>query len=177
LYLCLVYNYENSLWSTNTNQNAISSTNHLSVLYYTKGGSNHIVKKDTSFTEDQDGDAVSYRMRFKTAWIKTAGIIGFQRLWRGTLQGFYEGDHKVFLRIYYNYQETSSENIEFDVLAGDMEIEFLPRFQKCKSIAFEFTFEGDNQNCRVNAIELLVGVKNIKHRISKDSRFHPVVIP
>lgn len=162
----LVYDYENGLWSTNTGQNAKTCTNHLSVLNYCAGGGANIVRKDTSFTEE----STSYTMRFKTAWIKISGITGFQRMWKGTLQGVFEGNHTVQLKIYYDYQDAVAETLSFTVTSGDMEIEFLPGMQRCKSIALEYTFTGDNQNCRVNAIEFLIGVKNNKHRISKDRR-------
>lgn len=160
----LVYNYENNIWSTNTGQSTVWSTNHDDKLYYCTAS--EVLYRDESYTEN----ATSYSMRFKTSWTKLSSLTGFSRVWRGTLQGVYIGDHTVEIKIYYDYSTTASETLNYTVTSGDMEIEFLPAQQRCKSIQFEITFVGDNQNCSLNAIDLLLGLKGNKHRITKDKR-------
>lgn len=174
----LVFNYENQIWHVNTEQSIASSVNFNNKHHFLSGTSEvHFADKNTY----RDGENLGMDWRLKTAWIKLNGLTGYQRLWRGTLQGIFKGAHKASVKIYYDYDDSAFEEIFINCdspqfsIDGDYEIEFLPKKQRCKSIQFEFVFsqfepDQHNQNAIINAIELLVGVKGTKNRISAGRR-------
>lgn len=161
----LVYDYVNKIWLTYTGQGYAAATNFGGVMHYSKGPATFAESPGT-FT---DGDT-AYSLRFRTAWLNLAGITGFQRIWRATLQANNLGAYTLTLHIRYDYQPAIVETLTFSADGDDPEIEFLPARQRAKGMQLEFVLVGDNANAEITGLEFLVGVIGPKNRISATKR-------
>lgn len=161
----LVYDYVNKIWLTYTGQGYNAATNFGGVMHYSKGAVT-FAESPATFT---DG-GTAYSLRFRTAWLNLAGIMGFQRIWRATLQANNLGPYTLTLHIRYDYQPAIVETLTFSADGDDPEIEFLPARQRAKGIQLEFVLSGDNANAEITGLEFLVGVIGPKNRISATKR-------
>jgi hypothetical protein len=107
----LVFNYYFEQWSTFTNQFGISSATWKNkFVYATSDGK--VFKENTSVYYDDD---VSYSLRLETGWLKQfTGIQGFQRVYRAALIGTYKSEHRLRIKIYYDYESYPSQVVYFN---------------------------------------------------------------
>jgi len=178
----LLYDYYFQNWATFTNHQGIDATMWRGVYTYMRTDD-----AGTIYTEGSSGldDITTFKMKVRTAWIKLAGIQGFQRIRRfGFLGGELAANHVLNVKIRYDYQNYDSDIIIFDVgpllgtmygsgYYGEMSVyggeedgvyQFrghMPR-QKCESV--QFTFEDISGEEALNTysisdLALEVGVK------------------
>lgn len=155
--VALLYDYYFDNWGTFTNHQGIDATVWRGVYTYMR-------TDGTIYTEGTSGldDATTFSMKIRTAWLKFAGLQGFQRVRRfAFLGGELESNHVLKISLRYDYESYDSDTIIFDVgplfstmygsgVYGDMSVyggdengvyQFrghMPR-QKCESV--QFTFE------------------------------------
>lgn len=158
------FDYVNKVWHTYTGQGYNAATNFGGVMHYAKGTSTFVAAN--VFTEG----GTAYNLRFRTAWLNLAGITGFQRVWRATIQANNLGAYSLTLLIRYDYESAVGETLTFTADANDPEIEFLPARQRCKAMQLEFIFVGNNPNAEIAGVDFLVGIIGIKNRISPSKR-------
>ena len=162
----LVYNYENKLWSVSDNNTYYGGTNFDSEFHFYDNAGD-VYKEDSIYT---DRIGLSYDMSFKTAWIKLSGLSGYQRVYRGTINGEFVDDHELIIDVFYDYETIASAQMRINVTSGNYEYDFLVTRQRCKAIQLGISFVGNNQNCTVSSVEFLVGFKGLKNRIASSKR-------
>lgn len=190
----LVYDYGEDKWTTFTNLTAESSTMWRDKYVLLKDDGTVLVQNNSKF---KDGD-LSYPLKVSTAWIKTANLMGAQRIYKGLLLLDRKDDHRLRIKVYYDFDDTAREIFTFDTkdvlktnyfgegsyygedspYGGDVDskyhVEFKPAIQKCTSIRFEIEDlnpEGtENQGFSLTGLALEVGVKKGTHRLSTSTK-------
>lgn len=178
LYKAVVYNYEAGAWFVHDSQDTSILYSVAATLWknkYTTAGSLGLINMSTPGTvgDGAPGGLVPINSSFTTAWVKLAGIQGFQRVKRAFLLGERRGG-RVKFGVQYNYDETTStektwESAEFGaspLLSNDpLQVGIhIPR-QKCQSIRFTFSDEANPQvdpatgGCLLSSITIKVGMK------------------
>jgi hypothetical protein len=99
---CLVWDYLFNEWSVFTNHGGVDSAIWLSTNGYVYLRSDGKVMTEAPGVYTDDGTDI--HMRMKTAWIKLAGLQGFQRVRRVSFLGDFYSDHQMRVRIAYDYQ-------------------------------------------------------------------------
>lgn len=79
-------------------------------------------------------------LSFETAWIKFAGLQGFQRIWAVGLLGERQSDHNLLFQYAVDYSATYSTAINKNVQSsfGLEQLRYVPRTQKCQSMRVKF---------------------------------------
>lgn len=156
----LIYNYFSKQWSWATSHAFVGSCFFKGVLHGLDEVNNALVA-ESSTSKKYLGNAVIQNITLP--WIKTAGIQGFQRLYRIFVLGKYKTPHNVKMRIYYDYEQYYSEEHIISPLAaseynktvkpaqGDIESGLVtdgvyqyvvdPERQKCQSFKIEIIDE------------------------------------
>lgn len=111
----LIYNYFSAQWSWATSHAFVGST-FFEGKYYGLDENNKVVVVESSTSKKYLGNAVIQNITLP--WIKTAGIQGFQRLYRIFVLGKYKTQHRVKIRLYYDYEQYYSEEYVITPLAG-----------------------------------------------------------
>jgi hypothetical protein len=176
----LIYDYYFGNWGTFTNHNGLDAVIWRGVYTYMR-------TDGTIYTESNTGldDTTTFKLKIRTAWLKFAGIQGFQRVRRfAFLGGDLEDHHVLKVTVRYDYQQFDTDTIVFDATQlfdtvygsgyyGEMSVyggeedgvyQFrghMPR-QKCESV--QFTFEDISgveakQSYSISDLSLEVGVK------------------
>lgn len=102
--VALVYDYYFGQWSTFTNYQAVTAlfqNNSQAAAAYYLLRSDGTVQKETSGVFDDDGNSI--KLLLQTAWIKLAGIQGFQRVRRASLLGAFKSSHQFQMDLAYDY--------------------------------------------------------------------------
>ena len=112
----LMYDYEHRQWGTFTGQAAVDAIRWGSSYVWL--GSDGKVWEETA-NIFRDGN-VRYPIKLVTAWIKLAGLQGFQRVRRALAIGNANGEHILEVGVGYNYEPAYPEIFQFDsrVLEG-----------------------------------------------------------
>lgn len=156
----LIYNYFSKQWSWATSHAFVGSCFFKGILHGLDEVNNVLVA-ESSTSKKYLGNAVIQNITLP--WIKTAGIQGFQRLYRIFVLGKYKTPHNVKMRIYYDYEQYYSEEHIISPLAaseynktvkpaqGDIESGLVtdgvyqyvvdPERQKCQSFKIEIIDE------------------------------------
>lgn len=182
----LVYNYyykdERGVgqWSTWTNYEANDAVNWNNIYVHIK--SNGRVYLESS--ESSLDVSTSIPLQIETAWIKLAGLQGYQRIRWASLLGEFKSSHTLTAYIAYDYSDTDIDTLSFitddalstatygddetygsgSVYGGDNDVIYqwrsrLPR-QKCQSIRFKFVdLAATGESYLINGLDLEVGVK------------------
>jgi hypothetical protein len=126
-------------------------------------------------------------MKVTTAWIKCAGINGFQRIYQAIILGEFKSNHKLRVRIGYNFEEFYRDDFNIDTsvsipalafganspfggssVFGDSrdnvyQFKINNTMQKCQAIRFEISDLDaklvDGQGMNLTAITLDCGIK------------------
>lgn len=119
--------------------------------------------------EDRYTDVTTtYSMKLRTAWIKLSSLQGYQRARRFAVLGDFKDDHRITVKIYYDYDsDTPVQTIKYNTpsthkLGEPLQFRGHLQRQKCQSIMFEIEEslpEGTEQSMALNAISLELAVK------------------
>lgn len=183
----LVYDWYYDAWSVYTNQEAVSATqwNDSYVIVNSSGVASEEVVNNYS----DNGKPI--KTKIETSWISTAGLQGYQRLYKLIILGSYLGNHNLKCSIAYDFkpfnQETFSINpasINGDVYGADAtygdslvygggdgvyQFEVKPSIQKCQ--AFKLTIEDtfpESQGTAafsISSVTAVVGIKTGTNRL------------
>lgn len=184
--MALVYNYFFNQWCVFTNIVGIDAVNWDSKYVYLRAD-NKVMYEDS--TKYLDGGA-SIRLKIETAWIKTAGIQGFQRIYWTHFLGTREDVHKLRVELSYNYNDALVDMVEFDpaltlntsvygddAFYGDAEyyggssdqvyqFRHKPRIQKCESLKCTiYDTESSGAGFALNHLLLTIGVKTPDYKL------------
>jgi 3D (Asp-Asp-Asp) domain-containing protein len=180
--LTLCYDYYFAQWSTFTNHEGVGSDHWQGKYVYLRTDGTVYNETDSVFRDDN----LEYRLRIGTAWLKFAGIQGYQRIRRFALLGNYGSPHLLRCKVGYDYQSTYSDAIIFnagevldfnnygdDALYGESAVygsvsdnvyQFRGHLatQKCESIRFLFedlTTGTPGESYSLSDLSLEVGIK------------------
>lgn len=102
--------------------------------------SGEILKQATTFAGATDTCALDV----ETAWIQTAGIAGFQRIYEFLVTGEYRSDHRLRIRTKYNYDDSAYVDDVYKTpsvaIAGrPLQTRYQPSRQQCEAIKIRLT--------------------------------------
>lgn len=97
----LVYNYFTNKWATFTNHLALSATSIGSDYYFLR--SDGVIYKENLDKFSDNGSPINIKL--STGWISFAGVQGFQRVYKLFLLGQFRSEHKIRIRIAYDFNE------------------------------------------------------------------------
>lgn len=119
-------------------------------------------------------------MSLTTAWVKLAGLQGFQRAYRAKVLGKYLGQSSVTavgtiaLEVGYDFDETFATAVQFSVVptTTTMPIQFEHHLlkQKCEAVRFRLTWTSEVGAIRLTGISVLMGVKGQFFKIASGKR-------
>ena len=107
---CLVYDYYYGQWSTFTNHEAQGGLNYENRFTFVKSDGTVYQENINKFTDGSE----TVKMRLVTAWIKLAGLTGFQRAYKAQILGEFKSDHQLRVRVGYNYNPTFIQETMID---------------------------------------------------------------
>lgn len=134
----LVYDYYFRQWSTFTNHTGIDAVNWLDKYCYLRSN-NQVYEQSALFTDN----GTEIRLKAATAWLKMAGIQGFQRVRKIGFLGEYKSAHSLQIRAAYDYNDTYSNTYTFDATtviassANPYEFRVGLARQKCAALKIE----------------------------------------
>ncbi len=178
----LVFDYYYNKWGVFTNAGGLSSVNWNGVYSYLRSTGGKVFKENAGVYLDDNAFIV---LRIVTSWIKLTNVQGFQRAYRANILGEFLSDHKLKIKVAYDYQPFFNDEYSFDFLVannvqnygdaspfgnglfgGDSDGVYQFRIhlaqQKCESIRFSFedSQKGTtNQSFSLSAMTLLMGMK------------------
>ena len=119
-----------------------------------------------------DGNVIQspVTMSFATAWIKLAGLVGYQRAYFFYLLGEYYTAHQVQLRLYTDYSTTPDTTPSFTPSTDTLEnwrVFFAKQRCQAFQVQFQEVFTGTyGQGLNLSGLNLIVGAKNKFRTIS-----------
>jgi len=181
----LVFNYQFAQWSTFSNYQALSAVNGLGQYLHLK--TDGTVMKETPGLYLDAGGKIA--MAIETSWLAFQGLQGYQRIRQWSLLGDFITDHYTKVKLYYDYEDFSSETVYFnvdtgldlsyygdDVTYGDsvvyggggsgvFQFSSQPRVQKCQSMKMRIEdidtkVAGGGGSFNLVSLTLEVGLKN-----------------
>jgi hypothetical protein len=178
----LVYDYLFRLWTTFTNQAAVSAV-FWDDAYCFLRSDGEVWKESTSSYAD---NGTPVKTRIETSWISTAGLQGFQRIYRAQVLGEYVGEHYLKVSVAYDFEAFYRETFTIDASGatvssaygsespygsgvfggqenGVYQLECSVARQKCSSIKFliedYFPSSQATGGFKISALTLTAGVK------------------
>lgn len=182
--VALVYDYYEKQWSTFTAHEATDAVvwQEQYVVLKTNGVT---WREDPTYFKDA---GAPYRVRIGTGWLAAAGAVGFQRVYKIFLLGEYLSQHRLQVKVGYDFSPAYTDTIPVD---PDTSLEIACygdgatygadavyggannayrfsaglRIQKCQSIRFLIeekvtsATEGSQQSFTISTLGLLVGMK------------------
>jgi len=106
---CLVYNYFVNQWATYTNQPSLDAAIVNYKYYYLRPESAIYLENDTYSNNGTD-----IKMKIETGWINFAGVQGLQRVYRLLLLGEFKSDHKLRIKVAYDYKDVYTQEATVD---------------------------------------------------------------
>ena len=186
----LCYNPLFQIWTTFSNYGMIDSVYRGGSFYFVN--SDGVVKKSSTNYSDDGSPIISTIL---TNWVKTAGVQGFQRIYKIQLLGERIGNHSAKMEILHNFRDDETETFTFNdsrsdiygtsalnfygdtPYGGEYEDYFhecKPRKQKCTSVAIKiedyYTDGQPSGGFDLTAIVLEVGVKQGRYKGEKRQR-------
>jgi hypothetical protein len=186
--LTLSYDYYFGQWSTFTNHAGLDAATFADTYVYLRSDGHVFQENPSKFLDD----TIEYRLRIATAWVKMAGVQGFQRVKRFGVLGEYKSAHILRVKIGYDYESTypvvvlfnAGNNLDTayygsDDFYGDSDFyggvddnvyqfrAHLPR-QKCNAIRFLFedvTSGTPGESYSISDLSLEVGIKQGINRL------------
>lgn len=140
----LVYDYAAQQWSTFTDL-AFDGMTVVDGTLYALTRSGAVWSESASAPGDV---STPFFCSIITPWIKTAGVQGFQRVWRAFLLGSILGESTITLNVGYDYEHTLVDEIEFLSTAvgsldgGVLQVRTHLVRQKCTAVRFLISCDG-----------------------------------
>ena len=186
----LIYNYTQGKWTTFTNHKALSAIS-LNNEYYYLRADNLLYKESSDFSDN----GTSIKMKLESGWLSFSGVQGFQRVYRLLLLGAFKSNHKIKVKIAYDYVDAYTEEVIIDTAnftdsstygsgttygtdspygsANQYQLRLDLSRQKCQSIKISIE---DVQSSHGEALELsnilfVVGVKGTENKPNKSASF------
>jgi hypothetical protein len=153
--IALVYDYYCNRWTTFSNILGLDSLEFKGNYYYVRP--NGLVYKETPETFQDNGQFI--KMRIKSAWIQISGVQGFERFYQMLLLGTYKSEHKLLVKLAYDFNPYYQQETIIDVASvlnptvygqlspygtgiygGEFPLyqwRIYPKIQKCESFQFE----------------------------------------
>ncbi len=159
----LVYDYFFKQWSTFTNHEGVDAVIWQGDYHYLRNDG-QVYAESTGFLDDTTGIV----LKAATAWLKMAGIQGFQRVRGIAFLGDYKSAHQLQIRVGYDYKPAYQDTYTFDATtviissANTYQFRQSLKQQKCDSLRIEIsdTLPGTpGGSYNMNDISLEVGVK------------------
>jgi len=107
---CLVFNYHQNKWATFSNHKALSAVSVDNVYYYLRPD-NLLYKENSSFEDN----GTSIKLKLESGWLSFAGVQNFQRVYKMLLLGSFKSDHKIRIKVAYDYVEAWTQEQTIDV--------------------------------------------------------------
>lgn len=111
----LIYNYYSKQWSWSTSHAFIGSCFYKG-SYHGLDEANLCIAVESQTSKKYLGNAVVQTVT--SPWVKVAGVQGYQRLYNILLLAKYKTEHKMHVKVYYDYENYSSEEYVLTPLAG-----------------------------------------------------------
>jgi len=186
----LVYNYANNKWSTFTNHKSQSAIV-LNTDYYYLRPDEKIYKQTDEFSDN--GSPI--RSKMETGWISFSGVQNYQRVYRMLLLGKFLSDHKLRIKVAYNFidawvQEEIIDTSDFtssstygsespygseSTYGADNQYQLRLDFdrQKCESIKISIEDLQDSAGASMELSNLLIvlGVKGSEYKSDNSHNF------
>lgn len=109
--LTLVYNYHLDKWATFTNHGGTSSVVIGNDYYYLRNDESVFKENRTVFSDN----GAPIKMRVVTGWLYLGDIQGFQRIYKTLVLGSYKSNHKVKIRVAYDFVNIFKHEKVFDI--------------------------------------------------------------
>jgi len=162
----LVYDYFYKKWATFTPPAAISDCIYQGKHTFVTSAGQVYQEAAGTYT---DG-ATAVLMSFSTAWIKMAGLMGYQRAYEFFLLGQYLSSHQIQLQIAYDYDPTIYQT---DLITPDTtSVEYWRvhlAIQRCSSFQIQFTEVSTGTNgasLYLSGLNIIAGFKSPRRTIS-----------
>lgn len=168
----LVYDYFFQQWSTFTNHTGVAAVNWQSTYSYLRSNNTVYLEADGTFTDN----GTEIVLKAATAWIKLAGIQGFQRIRRISFLGDYKSAHTMTIRVGYDYFDAYNESHTFDATtniattATPYQFQVSNTRQKCEAIRIEFYDDpagGTGESYNVTDLSIEAGLKGGLNRMGE----------
>lgn len=187
---CIVYNYYQKKWSTFTNHKALSAVDINDDYYYLRTD-NLVYKQNQSFSDN----GTPIKTKIETGWINFAGIQAFQRVYRMLLLGEFKSDHKLKVRVAYDFIDAYTQEVVInssDVVDSSTYGSYSPygseptygaanqyqvrvdfKQQKCETIrvCIEDIIETAGQSLDISSLMFVVGAKAGEYKNSETKQF------
>lgn len=159
--LTLVYDYFFKQWSTFTNHEGKDAVIWKGVYHYLRN-SGQVYAESAAFLDNATGIV----LKAATAWLKMAGIQGFQRVRKIGFLGEYKSAHQLQIRVGYDYKPAYQDTYNFDATtviassANTYQFRQALKQQKCDSLRIEISDTAPTgESYNMSDISLEVGVK------------------
>lgn len=187
---CIVYNYYQKKWSTFTNHKGLSAIDIDDDYFYLRTD-NLIYKEATHYNDN----GTSIKTKIETGWLNFAGVQAFQRVYRMLLLGEFKSDHKLRIRVAYDFIDAYIQELTVnssDVVdsttygsyspygaeptygaANQYQIRVDFKRQKCETIkvCIEDILETAGQSLDISSLLFIVGAKVGEYKNSETKQF------
>jgi len=109
--IALVYNYNLNRWATFQNHAGVSSVVIENDYYYLRKDGELYKENRTSFADNSS----PIKFRIETGWLYLTDVQGFQRIYHALLLGTYKSQHKLRVKVAYNFVEAFTDEVVVDV--------------------------------------------------------------
>jgi hypothetical protein len=106
----LLFDYNFGQWATFTAHEGVDALVWRGGYAFASADGRVLVEESDDF-RDAGG---AYRMKLETGWIHVAGLQGFQSVAEALVIGNYRSPHKLRIKVYYDYETTAKQVVEFD---------------------------------------------------------------
>jgi hypothetical protein len=156
----LVYDYQRGQWSVFTNISAVDATLWNGVYVY--AGANGTVQQETAGVYSDNGSFIA--MRVVTGHLSLAGVQGLQRVYDALILGEYASDHKLRVKVAYDYSSSFTQTDDITVVGSTVPYQFRIQFNQQKCEALQLSIEDIStgtigEGMSLSALEFDVGVK------------------
>jgi hypothetical protein len=143
---------------------------------WTIEGRHQAVWDDTHYIYSFDDDNIKYQrtahsaqsgnysLIAETAWLKLAGLQGFQRIWRVGALSTCGTRHTLGFTLYKDYAASSFDSSTFTATVPD-HVTITPATQQVKAIKIKVTLTGDLESCTLSGLSLELGMKKGSYRL------------
>ena len=187
---CIVYNYYQKKWSTFTNHKALSAVDIDDDYYYLR--TDNLVYKENSKYSD---NGTPIKTKIETGWLNFAGVQAFQRVYRMLLLGEFKSDHKIRIRVAYDFIDAYIQEViinSSDVVdsttygsyspygaeptygaANQYQVRVDFKRQKCETmrVCIEDILDAAGQSLDISSLLFVVGAKVGEYKNSETKQF------
>lgn len=153
--IVLVFDYQWGQWSKLTNHTCIDAAVWRSTHAHVSSGATLFAAGGTT----HNGTAIN--IKAESAWIKLAGVQGFQRAYEASVLGQTIAATTFKIEVGYNYESTYTTPATLAVTAGVLQVRHQFAVQKCEAIRFRISENNalGNAGFSLTNLSILLGVK------------------